>query len=250
MEITRKGESSSKNIVTLQLWRKSGSCSKGTIPVRRVQKKDQLHSPSMKEYGRKKLPRFSPLFKHLDDDDDYSSLTSQENHSLAVLQVEASSYSGAQGTIKSFFTVDDKVYPFRVNLSLYGDKQTRLFTYWTANSSNISSGYFDLTCSGFVQTNSETALAAALYPISVPRRAAHDIDIRIFKDPDTGNWWVIFQEKISLGYWPADLFALLKNQAGLVFWGGDVNSPNVSDRHPHTATEMGCGYLPPPWTDY
>lgn len=97
----------------------------------------------MKEYGRKKQPRFFPLFKHLDDD--YSSLTSQENQSLAVLRVEASSYSGAQGTIKvcNPFVESDDCYSssqvalesgstdyeriesgWAVNPSLYGDKQT------------------------------------------------------------------------------------------------------------------------------
>lgn len=39
---------------TSQIWQKSGSCPKGTIPVRRIQKRELLNAHSIDEYGRKK----------------------------------------------------------------------------------------------------------------------------------------------------------------------------------------------------
>lgn len=44
-----------------------------------------------------------------------------------------------------------------------------------------TTGCFDLTCPGFVQTNHEIALGAAIYPISTPDGLPYQITIYIFK---------------------------------------------------------------------
>lgn len=52
-----------------------------------------------------------------------------------------------------------------------------------------------------------------------------------------------FGEKTNIGYWPPDLFALLRYHAITVQWGGEVCSSKTGI-HPHTATGMGNGNFP------
>jgi hypothetical protein len=44
-----------------------------------------------------------------------------------------------------------------------------------------STGCFDLTCPGFIQTSNEIALGAAIYPISIPGGLPYQITISIYK---------------------------------------------------------------------
>ncbi|KAL7164531.1 hypothetical protein ACSBR2_040436 [Camellia fascicularis] len=254
-----KKQGDSAVTVTSQLWQRSGSCPEGTIPIRRTRKKDLIKAHSVEDYGRKK-PRFS---QHLDDTiDSYLQLA---NHSEAILIAEGFSYSGAKGDIKvwnpsvesddeySTSQVSLKNGPYMkyegiesgwaVNPSVYGDRKTRLFVYWTADSSQRT-GCFDLTCPGFVQTNSEIALGAAIYPISVTGGLPYEITLYIFKDPNTSNWWVQYGETINIGYWPPSLFTLLNHHAQTVQWGGEVYSSKLGRTHPHTKTNMGSGHFP------
>ncbi|XAR70815.1 hypothetical protein NMG60_11027819 [Bertholletia excelsa] len=252
-----KGKGDSWVTVTSQIWQRSGSCPKGTIPIKRTRKQNLHRSSSAKEYGRKQ-PRVSRQSSHLDEH------LQQENHSLAILITEGFSYLGAKGDIRvwnPYVESDDEYSTSRVSLkngpymdyeavesgwavnpSVYGDRQTRLFVYWTADSSKTT-GCFDLTCPGFVQTSSEVALGAAIHPISVPGGLPYQITIYIFKDPNTNNWWVQYGERINIGYWPSDLFVLINHNAETVEWGGEVYSSRTGT-HPHTKTAMGSGHFP------
>ncbi|GFZ16688.1 similar to AslB [Actinidia rufa] len=254
----KQGKGDSSVTITSQLWQKSGTCSEGTIPIRRIRKEDLFKANVANEYGRK-MTRFSQRFKHLDNN--INSYLQQENHSLATLLTDGFSYSGAKGDIKvwnpyvesndeySTSQVSLKNGPYKsyeavesgwaVNPSVYGDKQTRLFVYWTADSSN-KTGCFDLTCPGFVQTSNEVALGAAIYPISTHRGLPYQITLYTFKDPISSNWWVQYGGRINIGYWPPDLFGSLRYNAETVEWGGEVYSPRTGT-HPHTATAMGNG---------
>ncbi|KAL2317889.1 hypothetical protein Fmac_031765 [Flemingia macrophylla] len=135
----------------------------------------------------------------------------------------------------------------QVNPSVYGDRQTRLFVYWTADASK-KTGCFDLTCPGFVQTSNEIALGAAIYPISIPGGLPYKITIYIYKDPYTNNWWVQYGEKTNIGYWPPELFEAICHNAESVEWGGEVYSSTIGHT-PHTATQMGSGQFGSVLTD-
>ncbi|KAJ6743489.1 CARBOXYL-TERMINAL PEPTIDASE [Salix viminalis] len=222
-----------------RLWQKSGSC----------------------HYGRKKPSSYPPLTRI---NEDIGSNLQQSNRSVAILLTEGYSYSGVKGDIQVWnphVESDDEYstsqvslksgpyYDFEsveagwaVNPSVYGDRKTRLFVYWTADASK-KTGCFDLTCPGFVQTSSEIALGAAIYPLSVPSGLPYQITLFIFKDPNTGNWWVQYGEKTNLGYWPPDLFASLRGNAETAQWGGEVYSSKL-ERPPHTRTAMGNGQFP------
>lgn len=103
---------------------------------------------------------------------------------------------------------------FQVSPDLYGDNNTRLFTYWTVSFTSFSSisvctlntlknyihfqsflylstklqsdayqatGCYNLLCSGFIQINSDIAMGASISPVSVVRNSQYDISILIWK---------------------------------------------------------------------
>ncbi|VFQ84704.1 unnamed protein product [Cuscuta campestris] len=265
-------------ITTTQTWHRSGSsCPKGTIPLRVGQtKRNQVENRST----RKKKPPIHYHHHHKlnENDEDDKFLLLHPNRSLAMLHTEGMSYLGAKGDIKvwnphvekedystSHVTLAGGPYydyelvqsGWAVNPALYGDTQTRYFTYWTkpcggvmtrldvrqADGSN-KTGFFDLSCPGFVQTSHEIALGAAIYPISSSTGLPYEITVFIHQDPYTGNWWLLYGDAIDIGYWPRELFGVLEQHAETVQWGGEVYSGHLSDRRPHTTTEMGSGDFP------
>ncbi|KAL3500652.1 hypothetical protein ACH5RR_039745 [Cinchona calisaya] len=241
---------------TAQLWQKSRSCPEGTVPIRRNSRKSERKTIPVDNFARKK----PSVFPHQSKENKNLNLL-QTNHSLAVLHTEGYAYFGAKGDIQvwnppverddeySTSQVALKSGPhnqyeameagWAVNPSVYGDRKTRLFTYWTTDGS-VKTGCFDATCPGFVQTSKDIALGAAIYPISNPTGLPSVIRIFIFKDPNTSNWWVNYGGTVNIGYWPGKLFKTLAYHAETIQWGGEVYSTRVGT-HPHTATGMGSG---------
>ncbi|GAU31340.1 hypothetical protein TSUD_315500 [Trifolium subterraneum] len=160
---------------------------------------------------------------------------------ILELKVEARASPSLEKEIEAKLKLLNKpaVKSIKVNPKLYGDHDTRFFVAWTKDSYN-STGCFDLTCHGFVQTSSEFALGSSLGPYSSPFNQQYEINVGIFWDVD-GNWWLIVKDIIIVGYWPAEVVDSLKHSATLVQWGGQVFSYNVKSTPPHTETEMGSG---------
>ncbi|XP_062098507.1 protein neprosin-like [Humulus lupulus] len=236
-----------------QVWKRRGvRCPKGTIPVRRTMNQQPLSSRAIRK------PHY-----YFHTNNNFSSVQ-LANHSKAILLTVGYRYLGAKGDIKVFnpnVEKDDEYTTSQVSLnngpyydyesvesgwavnpSVYGDRQTRFFVYWTSDGSRTT-GCFDLTCPGFVQTSNEIALGAAIYPLPLPNALPYQITVYIFKDPMTNNWWVEYGEKIKIGYWPGEIFEALRSNAESVEWGGEVYSTTVGHT-PHTATGMGSGRFP------
>ncbi|CAI9093613.1 OLC1v1029160C1 [Oldenlandia corymbosa var. corymbosa] len=250
-----------------QIWQRSGSCPEGTIPIlrRKLGKKDGKSNQALK-----KKPGFVPhqyqQFK--DDNNNNQPNLLYANRSIAILFAQGFAFYGAKADIqvwnphvgeddeyslsqvalKSGFLRDSEVVEsgWAVNPSVYGDRKTRLFAYWTVDGS-VDTGCFDLICPGFVQINNKIALGAAVYPISNPTGLPFQITITILKDRDTGYWWLIYGESTLIGYWPRDLFKGmgLYFDAMTVQWGGEVYSTRMKS-HPHPAIQMGNGDFPDP----
>ncbi|TXG46641.1 hypothetical protein EZV62_027863 [Acer yangbiense] len=109
-----------------------------------------------------------------------------------------------------------------------------------------TTGCFDITCAGFVQTNPVLALGIGLHPVSISGGLQSYVPIGIYQDTNIGNWWLKCGENYEavVGYWPKELFEYLWRCASFVEWGGDVYSPNIlRDRSPHTKTQMGSGSI-------
>ncbi|XP_074349673.1 protein neprosin-like isoform X2 [Apium graveolens] len=129
-----------------------------------------------------------------------------------------------------------------VSEDLYGDNNTRLFTFWTRDAYK-STGCYNLLCSGFIQISQQMALGASISPVSSYNGAQYDISILIWKDPDGGNWWMkLLNINEVIGYWPASLFTNLADGADMIQWGGEA--VNLASGGQHTTTQMGSGHFP------
>nr|KJB27266.1 hypothetical protein B456_004G287900 [Gossypium raimondii] len=264
VKINSKNESS--KLTVFQTWQKSGSCPEGTVSIRRIRREDLLRANSVQQFGRKPqevVLKSNTTIEHKDGQSPFFNNTKFTivNRSAATLVTVGYNYIGAKADINVWtpnvesedeFTTAQiwlKAGPgdnfeslesgWMVNPQLYGDKKTRFFAHWTKDSYKTT-GCFDLQCSGFIQTSSKIALGAAISPISMELGQQYYITIGIYMDENTNNWWLIFGNGITIGYWPASTLNVLKNSATMVEWGGQVYSPNVR-KSPHTKTAMGSG---------
>ncbi|KAL3615873.1 hypothetical protein CASFOL_040167 [Castilleja foliolosa] len=241
-----------------QLWHLNGMCPEDTIPIRRTKKEDVLRASSVKRYGKKK--RKSILQPNSADPD----LVNQSGHQHAIAYVEGNTYYGAKATINVWEPKIQQSNEFslsqiwvlggsygedlnsieagwQVSPDLYGDNNTRLFTYWTSDAYQAT-GCYNLLCSGFIQVNSAIAMGASISPVSSYRSPQYDISILIWKDPKQGNWWMQFGNDYVMGYWPSFLFSNLADSASMIQWGGEV--VNSEPDGYHTSTQMGSGSFP------
>ncbi|XP_057807587.1 uncharacterized protein LOC131022175 [Salvia miltiorrhiza] len=244
-----------------QLWHKNGRCPQGTIPVRRTREDDLLRASSIQSFGKKKhktIPK-PPSYAAPQPD-----LINQNGHQHAIAYVEGDQYYGAKATINVWDPKIQQTNEFslsqlwllggsfasdlnsieagwQVSPDLYGDNNTRLFTYWTSDAYQAT-GCYNLLCSGFIQINNQIAMGASIYPLSSYRSSQYDISILVWKDPKEGNWWMQFGNDYVLGYWPAFLFSYLSDSASMIEWGGEV--VNSESDGQHTTTQMGSGHFP------
>jgi hypothetical protein len=243
-----------------QLWHQNGGCPAETIPIRRTNKQDILRASNIKRFGQKKpLSARPPRPKSADPD-----LLNESGHQHAITYVEGDKYYGARATINVW---DPKIQlsnefslsqlwilagsfdgdlnsieaGWQVSPDLYGDNNTRLFTYWTSDAYQAT-GCYNLLCSGFIQINSDIAMGASISPVSNYAGSQYDISILVWKDPKEGNWWMRFGDEKVLGYWPAPLFSYLADSASMIEWGGEV--VNSEPDGEHTSTQMGSGHFP------
>ncbi|KAF7081029.1 hypothetical protein CFC21_085013 [Triticum aestivum] len=98
----------------------------------------------------------------------------------------------------------------------------------------------DHDCGAFVQVSSSVGLGGRLKPVSIYRGPQYIIDVSIFKDPVSKNWWVSYGERnIHIGYWPKEIFHFMKDQCNSALWGGYVQGPTASSDSPR----MGSGHF-------
>ncbi|WOL08874.1 hypothetical protein Cni_G17627 [Canna indica] len=256
--IASKVESHKNSPSITQPWHQNGKCPEDTIPIRRTKAEDLLRASSAKKYGRKK---HRSMAKPLSIDPD---LLNESGHQHAIAYVEGERYYGAKATINVWKPKIQQSSEFslsqlwilggsfgedlnsieagwQVSPDLYGDNNTRLFTYWTSDAYQAT-GCYNLLCSGFVQISNEIAMGASIYPLSYYGGSQYDISILVWKDPQEGHWWIQFGNDFVLGYWPAFLFNYLAESSSMIQWGGEVVNSQLEGEH--TSTEMGSGHFP------
>ncbi|CAL5214282.1 unnamed protein product [Lathyrus oleraceus] len=243
-----------------QLWHAGGKCPEGTIPIRRTKEEDVLRASSVRRYGRKKHRSAAPKPRSADP-----GMENQSGHQHAIAYVEGDKFYGAKATINVWEPKIQQANEFslsqlwvlggsfgqdlnsieagwQVSPDLYGDNNTRLFTYWTSDAYQAT-GCYNLLCSGFIQVSSDIAMGASISPISSYRDSQYDISILIWKDPKEGHWWMQFGNGGTvMGYWPSFLFSYLADSATMIEWGGEVVNSEPDGQH--TSTEMGSGHFP------
>ncbi|KAJ9703092.1 hypothetical protein PVL29_004740 [Vitis rotundifolia] len=243
-----------------QVWHQNRTrCPKGTVPIRRTTVDDALRAQSLYEFG-KKQPRMA-LARHTVSPDDvnangheYAIATSQPSEAVygaaAEINVWNPSLQVVEGemSISQIWVVAGSFVGSDLNSveagwhvlpHLYGDKNTRLFAFWTADGYQ-STGCYNTLCPGFVQVDKEIVVGAAIAP-APPSPASYTKLIFSYGrfDPKTENWWLGYENNTVVGYWPSNLFTHLAANATLVEGGGEVLNTNPNGAH--TSTQMGSG---------
>ncbi|KAK0574168.1 hypothetical protein LWI29_019204 [Acer saccharum] len=97
---------------------------------------------------------------------------------------------------------------------------------WAADQSQ-KTGCYNSICPGFVQVHPSERLGQDFGAVSVIDGQQYGTTPMIYKDPNTGNWWLVVENRISIGYWPKELFTHLNDGASFVQYGGwTYNSPD------------------------
>ncbi|KAI3733478.1 hypothetical protein L6452_12921 [Arctium lappa] len=230
-----------------QKWSSKGeSCPDGTIPIRRTREYEIFRPIPISHFG-----------KNISASIKTQSIYNGHEHAMgyafgdfygtkAVLNVWAPNVSNPNEFSLSHISVGSHIpsnnwnvieVGWQVSPKLGKDNSPRLFIYWTND--GYKNGCYNLLCSGFVQTSSQIALGAAIYPVSTYNGQQFDITLLIWKEPKSGNWWLKVGSSL-VGYWPATLFPNLQEKATYVEFGGEVYNGPLG---PHTSAEMGSGHF-------
>ncbi|CAL4982598.1 unnamed protein product [Urochloa decumbens] len=239
-----------------QTWHQNGNCPDNTVPIRRTTEEDILRASSVGRYGMKMPSRsIRNLFSVSSLDPNVTN-----GHQHAVASVDDDKYYGTNATINLWQPMIERANDFslaqlwitggpydsnelntieagwHVLQQWYGDNNTRLFIYWTADGYN-KTGCYNLWCPGFIQTNNQIAIGGSISPISIYGGPQYDINIFIRKDPKDGNWWLQVENYV-LGYWPSSIFSYLADNASRILWGGEYSYDAGQ-----TSTQMGGGHF-------
>ncbi|BBG98888.1 Protein of Unknown Function D [Prunus dulcis] len=226
-----------------QSWSRNGECPDGTIPiVRRTQGFE--HPPS------KTMPQFEP---------NKFELIPPPHHEYAQVSLYGGEYYGAQAGFNVWnpaaYNEDNsiaQIWVVRGNGKALNsveagwirmnprDNRTLLFTFWTGDGYQ-STGCYNLECPGFVQTSKKFALGVPISPISGYNGKQYDTFISIYKNTNSGHWWLQVQNE-AIGYWPDTILPNLRGSAELVSWGGEIYDSQAEGHH--TSTQMGSGHFP------
>jgi Neprosin/Bacterial Ig domain/Divergent InlB B-repeat domain len=131
--------------------------------------------------------------------------------------------------------------------AMYNNSNTHLFIYYTTNnytSSGNGLGCYNLTCTGFVQTDSSVLVGGSLSPVSVVGGQQHEAQIAFIRNATPPfAWWLQFNG-VYVGYYPASLYnaAGLATTSARIDFGGEI--VNAAQGGMHTTTQMGSGRFP------
>ncbi|KAJ7568679.1 hypothetical protein O6H91_01G043800 [Diphasiastrum complanatum] len=250
---TNPSEKHTRTHKFIQSWSQNGHCPIDTIPIRRSKESEIRHmNGSLKIYGQKSSGGVKPHSPAVPGP------PTLNRHEHAISYLESGPYYGAKATINlwkpgvqmpnefslsqiwvlggSFEDDLNSVEAgWQVSPEIYGDTNPRFFTYWTVNHVKyLIWDAFAIPCS----TSNEIVIGGSISPVSSSNGLQYDITILIWKDPNTGHWWLEYGDYI-VGYWPSYLFTHLALYATTLEWGGEVVNSEPDGRH--TTTRMGSG---------
>uniref|UniRef100_A0A0E0K6A1 Neprosin PEP catalytic domain-containing protein n=1 Tax=Oryza punctata TaxID=4537 RepID=A0A0E0K6A1_ORYPU len=132
-----------------------------------------------------------------------------------------------------------------VSPSLSGDNFARFHIFWASHvmgqqesmmdhdNEELNKGCADHNCPGFVQVSHNVGLGGRIHPISIYNGPQYVINVLIFKDSKTENWWLAYSSNNTpIGYWPSSQFSYIKAKGDYAFWGGYVQGPTAASNPP------------------
>ncbi|XP_058070036.1 protein neprosin-like [Magnolia sinica] len=228
----------------LHIGLKDGGCPLGTVPIRRTKMQDLMRTKSLSDYGRKNVENGAQLNSPSSHHYAIANLSDQVlgtrvtmNVWDPILQDDQSQFSLAQ-----LWIVNGRSY--QVNTIEAGwivSLQYMLFILEGSNADDYkSTGCYNLLCPGFVQVSRDIPVGSTIQPTSTYDGYQKEITLQVFKDPNSGDWWLTFGDNnIEVGYWPKSLFTTLADSASIVQWGGEVFTFESIQ-----SPQMGSGHFP------
>lgn len=128
---------------------------------------------------------------------------------------------------------------------LYGDTRSHLFIYYTTGNYQNGTGCYNLSCSGFVQTDNSVVIGGGFANYSTQGGSQYHVSLAYFRDPSPPNhWWLRYGGSTWVGYYPNSLFDAqgIAAASDRVDVGGEII--NLSTGGVHTTTDMGSGRFP------
>ncbi|KAK6783302.1 hypothetical protein RDI58_021099 [Solanum bulbocastanum] len=238
------------------IWSKDGGCPSGTVPIKRITKDDLIRQRNMPPpepanfddefvvsnnnieqkgsyypfYGYKRaiaIPQYDPNFTK------FSGAGMATN--LFNPHVEGQQHSACRIKIQN--GSDILQVGWRVDPTLYGDNNTRLYLHYQTGEKHC----FNTLCPGFVHVRTDIPLDMS-FEDNLSHRGVitTEVDLYIYRDTGTGNWWLLLgPEYTQVGFWPHNILNELKGFATNVDWGGVIYNPPGLPEPP-----MGSSFFP------
>uniref|UniRef100_A0A0D9VM57 Neprosin PEP catalytic domain-containing protein n=1 Tax=Leersia perrieri TaxID=77586 RepID=A0A0D9VM57_9ORYZ len=125
-----------------------------------------------------------------------------------------------------------------VDPSSSADSYARFHISW--DNEELNKTCIDHNCPGFVQVSQNVGLGGRIHPVSIYNGPQYVINVLIFKDPKTKNWWLVYgSNNMPIGYWPSSQFSYIKDKGDFAYFGGYVQGPTGSSDPP----QMGSGHF-------
>ncbi|XP_077223265.1 protein neprosin-like [Tasmannia lanceolata] len=215
---------------SMQIGLKDGGCPTGTVPIRRIRKEDLIREKFLTNTKKAYPFNIDPLGPANPDGLHNAYLKAPADiYFGTTLLINTWSVNVSEGQSSLVGTwienqQDSIQTGWMAQPQLFGDSNTRLFTFWTND--NYKTGCFNTYCPGFVQVSQRIPLGMVL-PVSTYGGTQAEIEIYVAKDIRNGVWGLTWgPEHEVVGYWPPQLFhSLSMNSSMIIAWGGQGYNP-------------------------
>ncbi|XP_015084666.2 uncharacterized protein LOC107028128 isoform X2 [Solanum pennellii] len=252
-EIKRSSYSSTTNRLST-IWSKDGGCPSGTVPIKRITKDDLIRQRNMPppepanfddEFSNNNIEQkgsyyqFNGYKRAIARPQYDPKLTKFSGAGMATSlynpHVEGQQHSACRLKIQN--GSDILQVGWRVDPTLYGDNNTRLYIHYQTGETHC----FNTLCPGFVSVHTDIPLDLTFGDnLSQRGGSPKEINLYIYRDMGVGNWWLLYgADYTQVGFWPHDILNELKGYATNVDWGGVIYNPPGLPEPP-----MGSSFYP------
>ncbi|KAI3977127.1 hypothetical protein MKX01_042817 [Papaver californicum] len=222
-------------------------CPPGTVPIRRTKKEELVNAQYLlRKNNSIHINEYtpSPVNHHFISVEEFNEGEKRYYGSEAWMSVHGFELNHDQISTAQIWlqngpeeTINSIEFGWMIHPALFGDTDTRIFGYWTADGYD-KTGCFNTFCPGFVQVSKEYYMGAKINPVSEYGKNPWVLPFKVYRDLETGNWWLDANHE-TIGYWPKEIFTHLADDASIMRYGGiTMNKPQAP------SPPMGNTYLP------
>ncbi|KAI3844629.1 hypothetical protein MKX03_026731 [Papaver bracteatum] len=227
-------------------------CPLGTVPIRRMTREDLVNAKflakKMEPINANGFPNIGFHYVYalevIPGKKYFGGAASMSIHNLTV---DPDQFSTSQIWIVNTTTPDQMngiQFGIMKNPSVVGGNLPRLFGFWVVRNGDQVGGCFNTACPGFIQTHPSVFIDQPFVHSSVYGQTSYDVHIMVYRAQDNdGHWWLKMgataETSEHVGYWPNNIFTLLRSSAKVVRYGGNVGTMSQASTPP-----MGNGFLP------